>query len=73
MSASFTKAYKLLGVLQDYAPNQEARILCSKMLNEMRADKLPEPQVEERLVDAISDGLKYGNWPWVDVNKKEGN
>jgi len=60
-----TKAYRLLGILQEYAPDQDAQVICTTIFHRMRADGLTERDLEKQLVTALSDGLHHGNWPWI--------
>lgn len=60
-----SKAYRLLGLLQEYAPNAGAQQDCTNMYNSAIEDGADEKELEILLVGAIGDGLKYGNWPWA--------
>lgn len=51
----------LLGILQDYAPNDEAQALCARLFWEW--EKADRNTVME-LSRAIYLGLKNKNWPW---------
>lgn len=56
-------AYKLLSILQEYAPDQAGQQSCTELYN-----SLPHANVHEQvrhLACALVDGLQYGNWPWV--------
>jgi hypothetical protein len=55
-------AYTLLRMLQGYAPNGAAQQKCSEMYNEAIADGPKAAMLT--MLGALSDGLKYGNWPW---------
>ncbi len=55
-------AYKLLGILQDHAPNGIAQEQCSKLFRDASLE--PNTDVELCMVSALYDGLVSGNWPW---------
>lgn len=57
--------YTLLGLLQSYAPNGPAQQHCTNMVHAAERDGASDMDVEKMLVNAISDGLTHGNWPWV--------
>jgi len=59
------RAYTLLGVLLDYAPNGVAQAIATVRYNEMKADPhMMAADIEVTLASMIVDGLRYGNWPW---------
>ncbi len=53
---------KLMDVLDSYADTPEAK-QCVKYFKDDNQTTLTEQTLE--LVNAIHDGLAYGNWPWV--------
>ena len=57
-------AYKLLEILQSYAPDRCAQQQCAELVQEMEADGLSENEMVSRLAGALLDGLTYGNWLW---------
>lgn len=57
-------AYILLGVLQSHAPTGSAQAACAELYHRAYAAGAPQEMVELTMVGAISDGLRYGNWPW---------
>lgn len=57
-----TIAYKLLGILQDLAPDQESQRLCTKYYEAFENDQRDQ---DEKMAAALYDGLAYGNWPWI--------
>jgi hypothetical protein len=63
-------AMQLLGMVQKLAPNGEWQNEMAIAYNE--ACKLGQ---RKRgiifLLDTLSDGLKYGNWPWVEYTRSE--
>lgn len=58
------RAYKLLGILQSYAPTLSAQSQAAKVCNRMRADRVSEKDIETHLVVALHDGLVHGRWFW---------
>lgn len=73
MAAPNSNAYRLLTCLQAYAPDGDAQQICTDMLHDMEHLKESDEMIELGLVGAIYDGLRYGNWPWVLRNKKNGD
>jgi hypothetical protein len=67
MSKDYTETnwYKLLTVLQSYAPDEAAQVLVTKQLHEAQAEGASESALELMLAGAIVDGLRFGNWPWI--------
>ena len=57
--------YNLLTVLQAYAPTGTEQGQVAQTVNEMRAAGEPERNIQLTLAGSITDGLRYGNWPWV--------
>jgi hypothetical protein len=57
----------LLVVLQSYAPTSDDRMLCADMVWKAEDDGASPREIEIMLAGAISDGLKYGNWPWTNL------
>lgn len=58
-------AYQLLGILQKYAPNSDAQVLCTKFYRDMVADGFSAADMVKAQAGAIMDGLENGNWPWI--------
>lgn len=57
--------YALLSILQAYAPTGIAQQRCTELYHQAQRD---EPSLHRQVVsmaNALSDGLNYGNWPWV--------
>lgn len=60
---------KLANVLMSYAINSGLNNqLAIQKVHEMKADKTP---VKDYVL-ALSDGLRYGNWPWTPQNTTRG-
>lgn len=57
------RAYQLLGILQSYAPNASAQVKCTQIYNEAMAGG--QHRATLVMVEALHDGLKFGNWPWT--------
>jgi hypothetical protein len=60
-----TNAYKLLAILQSHAPTGKDQVICANVYN-----RTPEVEQERTMVNALADGLNYGNWPWI-INKED--
>lgn len=58
-----SRAYRLLGILQSYAPNADAQLLCVRIYNDAMAEGSHRAALV--MVEALHDGLKFGNWPWT--------
>lgn len=56
---------KLLGMLQDEAPNASAQQKCADIYNQMVEDNCSETLIELNLLRMLVDGKAYGNWPWT--------
>jgi hypothetical protein len=56
--------YKLLSVLQHYAPTGKDQQIVSDMMN-----GIPPEHQARTLAGMIFDGLTFGNWPWTDYTK----
>lgn len=59
------RAYTLLGVLLDHAPDRGAQEIVTSIYHDMQCDHVTPRDMEVQLVGAIYDGLRYGNWPWA--------
>lgn len=57
-------SYRLLGILQEYAPNGKAQERCADIYNEAKRSGATEKDLARTMTGAIYDGLAYGNWPW---------
>lgn len=55
----------LLVILQDYAPDPEAREANEATVRAMYADGMTDRGVVQTLAEYLIDGLKHGNWPWT--------
>jgi hypothetical protein len=53
--------YKLLTVLQHYAPTGKDQQIVSDMMH-----GIPLEDQARALAGMIFDGLAYGNWPWIE-------
>jgi hypothetical protein len=58
------RAYKLLGILLSYAPNQAAQMKCSVYYNKMRHDNMSEKEIETSLIAILWEGIQFDTWPW---------
>lgn len=56
-------AYSLLTILQSYAPNGDAQAKCTDYYNLIYKEDYSNLNI--RLVNALHDGLTYGNWLWL--------
>jgi hypothetical protein len=54
----------LLQVLQSHAPDEATAARCQKIVSQAQAYSATEDDIERILVDALTDGLRHGNWPW---------
>lgn len=70
-----TKAAQILALLQSYAPSTREQFLVSKWSNEVRlkvtkeqgsSSSATELVIEKTLINALSDGVNHGNWPWTE-------
>ena len=61
-------AYKLLGILQSYAPTGKEQQLCSDVVAAMEKDGFSENGLVLGLTGYIRDGLLWGSWPWKKHN-----
>jgi hypothetical protein len=59
-----TIGYKVLGMLQQIAPDKEAQDACTLLFHRYNG---PCKEQDQAMVAALYDGLAYGNWPWVKV------
>lgn len=55
----------ILQALIAYAPNAEAQSRVSEMYGQAVFDGANDNELDKMLSGALSDGLRYGNWPWV--------
>lgn len=56
---------KLVEVLQSHAPDDDAAETVNHMVERARVDGARDEDIELMLVDALADGLRAGNWPWL--------
>lgn len=61
-------AYKLLSILQHFAPTGRDQQIAAEMVQQANRDGADITAVRLMLASAITDGLKYGNWPWNTPN-----
>ena len=57
-------SYKLLTILQDYAPTGNEQQRVSNSYNELVMNEKDENIVVKNLAGWLYDGLAFGNWPW---------
>jgi len=60
------KAYILLGVLLQHAPNASAQAKCSALYNQLQADGFHAVGLERILARILVDGLDHDSWPWIE-------
>lgn len=60
----------LVEVLFSYAPDENAKLKCTQMLKAAEADGHRGKVIELILASSIADGLRYGNWPWVMIGRR---
>ncbi len=65
---SQSRESRLLGILQEHAPNSDAQQKCTELVQRMQRDQMPGFKIEEALAGALLDGLRNGNWPWIAVH-----
>lgn len=58
-------AYKILGILQDIAPNGEAQNDCTNAYNEILKIATDDKEILLRMAGMLYDGLAFGNYPWT--------
>jgi len=65
MSKDETQAisYKLLGIIQEYAPAGSAQQKITKEYNLAKLE-LDEKDLARNMAGILYDGLAYNNWPW---------
>lgn len=64
MSNPQNRAYRLLYILRDHAPNVKAQEICSRMYHKAIMDGASDEDLEKTMANALADGLNHGNWPW---------
>jgi len=57
-------AHTLLSVLQTYAPTGKEQQECTELHNSISNER----EREYTMLYALTDGINYGNWPWIDFN-----
>ncbi len=62
--ASQSRAYRLLGILKEHAPNGAAQEACTNLYHKVSMDGGSDLDLEKAMAGALTDGLNYGNWPW---------
>jgi hypothetical protein len=55
----------LLGILQSYAPRRQEQVECANDVCHLESEGATPIEVEQFLIYAIADGLRYGDWPWT--------
>lgn len=58
-------AYKLLGILQAYAPTGTAQQRCADWYNNLQKEGVTAGDIVIALTGCIRDGKMHGNWPWI--------
>lgn len=61
-----TNPYKLLSIVQSYAPNADAHQKAADKYNEVVKEAQSEDEATRWMTWVLHDGLSYGNWPWMD-------
>lgn len=56
---------RLLSALKYYAPDNRAKWVCSRMVNNAFKEGCTRDEVAIMLSGSITDGLRHGNWPWI--------
>jgi len=61
---------KLLGIIQKFCPTDTEQELCLACYNQAQRDALVAGDDVYKagfkyLLNMLSDGVNYGNWPWV--------
>lgn len=59
------KAYQILGMLQDIAPDSNAQNICTKLYNDASMSSMHDKSLLLIMTNLLYDGLAYGNWPWI--------
>lgn len=59
------KIDRLLGMVQSYAPDADARASCADLVRTMQRDGQTEDEIVLALASLLVDGLRHGNWPWT--------
>jgi hypothetical protein len=62
---TYETSYKLLAVLQHYAPTGAEQERCAHFLAEMQLGGDTQQEIDAALAGALLDGLRHGNWPWA--------
>lgn len=56
--------YKLLGVVQLWAPDARSHQLLADLTNELIAEGAEEIDVESFLISVLNTGVTTNRWPW---------
>lgn len=62
--------YRLLGILQEFAPNGEAQQRCTDVVHKLQQEGASAGALQLWLINTLQEGITYGNWPWA--LRKEG-
>ena len=70
-------AYTILGLILHHCPTGREQAFMSAKYGEivrqiyLDHEVNPDIEAEKTMAGILSDGLKYGNWPWSTPNKTE--
>lgn len=56
---------KMLGIVQAFAPNGAEQANLAEMYSKCIVETRSYKHGFRMLVEILSDGLTYGNWPWI--------
>lgn len=56
--------YKLLGILQELAPDAHGQEQCAELYRTMQRNNESAKFIMTELASIISDGAHHGTWPW---------
>lgn len=71
MDRSDRVAYDMLGVCQRLSPTGREQQSFSELYNTVKAEGAPNEIIVLHLMDALSDGIRFGNWPQPQARVKE--
>ena len=60
-----TRAFQLQLILESYAPRERDRQDCRYIYAKMVENNVPATTIEKQIINALSEGMRFGNWPWV--------
>ena len=61
-------SYKLMSIVQDFAPTGAEQNNIAKLYNEAQENGMHERVLCQMFANILADGLNNGNWPWT-INK----